>query len=87
MKYICRTKPKIMKNKMIGKVDVNDCQLREGGRIEIEICKASANNAHGVVKTGTIIYSIPHMAYCLREEGGQVNPLCNFAPRCEFKKL
>lgn len=78
---------KNFENQMIGKADVNDCQLRSGDIISIEICKASANNAHGVVKTGTIIYSIPHMAYCLREENGQVTPLCNFAPLCEFKKL
>ncbi|MCZ2084837.1 MAG: hypothetical protein LC112_11245 [Flavobacteriales bacterium] len=52
MKINKKNTMKNFENQMIGKADVNDCQLRSGDIISIEICKASANNAHGVVKTG-----------------------------------
>ena len=37
------------KNVMIGKVDCNDKQLREGDKIEILVSKKSANNANDVI--------------------------------------
>ena len=74
-------------NVMIGKVDINDKQLKEGDRIEIEICKPSALNHERVVKKGIIIYSVKDMAYAIKEDNGRTTPLCNFAPKCEFKKI
>ncbi len=75
------------KNLMIGKVDVNDKQLREGDFIEIEICKSSMNNSERIIKKGIIIYSYKDMAFSIKENNGYVTPLCNFAPKCEFKKI
>ena len=75
------------KNLMIGKVDVNDKQLREGDFIEIEICKSSMNNSERIIKKGIIIYSYKDMAFSIKENNGYVTPLCNFDPKCEFKKI
>ena len=72
---------------MIGKVDINDKQLKEGDKIEIEICKPSAVSHRGVYLKGIIIYSHKDMAYAIKEDSGRVTPLCNFAPKCEFKKI
>ena len=74
-------------NVMIGKVDINDVQLKEGDKIEIEICKPSAINSERVCRKGIIVYSHKDMAYAIKEDSGRVTPLCNFAPKCEFKKI
>ena len=38
-------------------------------------------------KKGIIIFSYKDMAFSIKEDNGNVTPLCNFVPKCEFKKL
>lgn len=75
------------KNVMIGKVDCNDKQLREGDKIEILVSKKSANNANDVIHKGIIIYSYTLMGFAIHMEDGKENLLGNYASYCQFKKV
>lgn len=72
-------------NALIGKKDINGIDLKEGDRIDIEICKPSAINRERIYRNGVIVYH--DAAFCIKEENGQTTPITNFAPACVIKKI